>query len=184
MKKIIAILLCIGMFMVAASGCGGNNKKEVATGDEAASLKASDYDNNFKGLCTYMSALGYINPLEDNKGLTYTVMNAELIGADHGMRFKAKHTDNTIIELYEYDLEALASTPDEAATEVINSVKKDGTFVNLVGETVKNVYLSKNGKYLMIYTDSSIKSDSKDTDSNVEKRAEVVKNFEEFHAND
>lgn len=184
MKRIIAILLCVGMLAFAAAGCGTNQKPTVATGDEAASLKASDYKNNFTGLCNYLSALGYINPLEDNKGVTYTVMKSEIIGASEGRRFTAQHTEKTTIEIYEFDLAALQSTPDEAATKVIDSVKKDGTFTNLIGETVKNVYLSKNGRFLMIYNDTTITDNSKDSDKNVENRAEVIEKFENFHAND
>ena len=172
------------MLLFTAAGCGGNQQKVVATGDEAESLKASDYKNNFDGLCNYLSAHGYINPLEDNKNLTYSVMKADIIGATKGRRFNAMHLEKptATIELYEFDLDALKSTPDEAATKVIDSVKKDGTFVNLIGETVENVYLSKNGRFLMIYTDTDITSESKDSDTNVEKRAEVIEKFENFHA--
>lgn len=183
MKRIIALLLCIGMFAAVAAGCGGTGKQEVATGDEAASLNAGDYKDTYDGLCTYLSALGYINPLEDNKGVTYTVMNSELIGAKQGRRFVAKHTKDTSIEIYEYDLDGLKASPDEAAETVRASVAKNGTFVNLIGETVKNVYLSDNGKYLMIYNDTTIKDDTKEDEDNVKARAEVIAKFKAFHAN-
>ncbi len=173
MKRIIALLLCVGIFVVAAAGCTGKStKKAVATGDEAISTNAADYENNFKGLCTYLSALGYINPKEKNKGITYSVMDAEIIGASEGRRFVAQHTKNTVIEIYEYDLQALQSTPDEAATDVRASVQKDNTFVNLVGETVKDAYLSDNGRFLMIYS------------GNDDSKEEVINNFKSFHAND
>ena len=178
MKKIIALLLCIGLFAAVAVGCGGQ-KQAVATGDEAKSLKASDYKDNFDGLCTYLSAWGYINPLADNKGVTYTVMNADIIGAKQGRRFTANadKIKDTVIEIYEYDLSKL----NDSAKEVRSSVEKDGTFVNLVGETVKNVYLSNNGKYMMIYTDHTIKDDTKETDDNYKMREEVVGKFKTFH---
>ncbi len=178
MKKIIALLLCIGIFAVAASGCGGSSSKDpVATSDEAGSLEASDYDNDFEGLCNYLSAYGYINPLKENEGVTYTITRAEIIGASKGRRFETKKIKDTpikdaTIELYEYDLEALSSTPDEAAEKTISSVKQDGTFENLLGETVKDVYLSKNGRFLMIYNG---KDDGKD---------ELVERFQNFHADD
>ena len=180
MKRIIALLLCIGLFASVAAGCGGSGKQPTATGDEAVSKKATDYKNDFSGLCTYLSALGYINPLEDNKGITYTVMSADIIGAKQGRRFTATHRKDTTIEIYEFDLKKLASTPDEAATTVLASVKKDGTFKNLVGETVKNVYLSNKERYMMIYTDTSINGDTKKTDKNYQAREEVVKNFKNF----
>lgn len=177
MKKIIALLLCIGVFAAVAAGCGGNSKTETATGDEAVSKNASDYKDNFEGLCTYLSAFGYINPLEDNKGVTYTVMKAEIIGAKQGRRFVAKKTKDTTIEIYEYDLSKL----NNDAKTVIESVKKDGTFVNLVGETVKNVYLSNNGKYMMIYTDTTINENTKEDEDNYKTRAEVIEKFKTFH---
>ena len=173
MKRLIALILCVGLLAVTAAGCGGSQKKKVATGDEAVSTDAASYDNNFKGLCTYFSALGYINPLEDNKGVTYSVMSADIIGAKEGRRFVGQgDLKNTVIELYEYDLAALQSTPDEAATEVRASVQKDNTFVNLVGKTVEDAYLSDNGRFLMII---SGKNDHKE---------EVIKNFKSFHANE
>lgn len=179
MKRILALLLCAGILVFAAAGCGGTQKSVTATGDEAKSLKASDYDDDFKGLCNYFSALGYINPKSENKDVTYSEMKAELIGAKKGSgrRFEAKHTKDTVIELYEYDLKNLNATADE----VRGSVDKDGTFVNLIGETVKNCYLSNNKKYLMIYTDNTIDDDTKETDKNFKAREEVVKNFKAFH---
>ena len=179
MKKILELLLCVGMFLFAAAGCGGSQKSVTATGDEAKSLSASAYDDDFKGLCNYLSALGYISPKSENKDVTYSEMKAELIGAKKGSgrRFQAVHTKDTVIELYEYDLKDLNQTADEVRA----SVEKDGTFVNLIGETVKNVYLSNNKKYLMIYTDNTIDDDTKDTDSNYKSREEVVKKFKEFH---
>ena len=177
MKRIIALLLCIGMFAAVAAGCGGTTKEETATGDEAKSLKASDYKDDFNGLCTYLSAYGYINPLEDNKGVTYTVMKAEIIGAKQGRRFTAKKSKDTTIEIYEYDLKKL----DDTAKDVIESVKNDGTFINLVGETVDDVYMSNNGKYLMIYNDTTINADTKEDDDNYKTRADIVKKFKAFH---
>ena len=177
MKRIIALLLCVGMFAAVAAGCGGNTKQETATGDEAVSKNASDYKDNFEGLCTYLSAFGYINPLEDNKGITYTVMNAEIIGAKQGRRFTAKKTKDTTIEIYEYDLAKLNDT----AKTVINSVKNDGTFLNLVDETVDDVYMSNNGKYMMIYNDTTITNDTKEEEDNYKMRAEIVEKFKTFH---
>ena len=185
MKRILAFILCAGRFAAVAAGCGGTQKSAVATEDEAYkstyTLKknVNDYDDTLKGLCQYFGALGYINPIDKNQDITYSDMKGELIGAvkNTGKRFQAKHTKDTVIELYEYDLKHLNSTADE----VMASVKKDGTFVNLIGETVKNVYLSDNGKYLMIYTDNTIGSDTKETDANYKAREEVVKKFKAFH---
>ena len=185
MKRIIALLLCLGMLAFAASGCGGSQKSTTATGDEARSLNASDYENNLGGLCNYLSALGYINANSKNEGVTYSRMRGTIIGASldsadsdySGKRFTAKKTGDTVIELYEFDLNKLNDT----AKSVIDSVKNDGTFENAMGETVEDVYLSENGKFLMIYSDKS--SDKKNED-HIETKNKVIKAFKEFHAND
>ncbi len=185
MKRLLAFILCAGMFAAVAAGCGGTQKSAVATEDEAYkstyTLKknVNDYDDTLKGLCQYFGALGYINPIDKNQDVTYSDMKGELIGAvkNTGKRFQAQHTKDTVIELYEYDLKNLNSTADE----VRGSVEKDGTFVNLIGETVENCYLSNNKKYLMIYTDNTIDGDTKETDKNYTAREEVVKNFNSFH---
>ena len=135
MKRILAFILCAGIFAAVAAGCGGTQKSAVATEDEAYkstyTLKknVNDYDDTLKGLCQYFGALGYINPIDKNQDITYSDMKGELIGAvkNTGKRFQAKHTEDTVIELYEYDLKNLNATADE----VRSSVEKDGTFVNL-----------------------------------------------------
>lgn len=171
------------MFAAVAVGCA-QQQQEVATGDEAKSQNMADYEDTFTGLCNYLSAWGYINPLEDNKGLTFTVMKSDIIGAKQGRRFTLKHTENktATAEIYEYDIEGLKASPDEAATTVLDSVKKNGTFTNLIGEEVKNVYMSDNGKYMLIYNDDSIKDDTKEDDKNYVARTEMVEKFKKFHA--
>lgn len=174
MKKIIALLLCLGMFAAVCAGCGG--PQITATGDEATNKSADAYKDTYDDLLNYLSAWGYINPLEKNKGVTYTEMRADLIGAKQGRRFNAQHTKNATIELYEFDLTKSNATADE----VLSSVKADGSFKNLFGDKVDSVYLSSNGKYLMVYNDTSIKDDTKDTDENYTKRQEVIDKFKEF----
>lgn len=175
MKRIIALLLCVGIFAVAAAGCAGG-AQTTATGDEAASTELSAYQNTYEGLLNYLSAWGYINPLEKNENITYNEMRANLIGAKEGRRFIAQHTKDTNIEIYEYDLTNLDATADE----VRGSVAETGTFTNLLDETVKNVYLSAKGKYMMIYTDKTINDDTKETDENYQKRQEVIDKFMAF----
>ena len=176
MKRIIALILCLGIFAAAAAGCGGSSKEPVATGDEAKNTDVSAYKNTYDDLLNYLSAWGYINPLKDNEGITYSNMTAELIGAKQGRRFTAMHTKNTTIEIYEYDLNKLDATADE----VRSSVEKNNTFQNLFDEKVENVYLTKMGRYMMIYNDTSINDDTKDTDDNYKSRQEVIEKFMAF----
>ena len=176
MKRIIAFLLCVGMFITVAAGCGGSGAQKTATGDEAKNTALSAYKNTYEDLLTYLSAWGYINPLEANKNITYTEMHADLIGAKQGRRFTAQHTKDTSIEIYEYDLTALNATADE----VRGSVTENGTFQNLFDETVENVYLSNQKRYLMIYTDKTINKDTKETDDNYKARQAVIEKFTAF----
>ena len=87
MKRILAFILCAGIFAAVAAGCGGTQKSAVATEDEAYkstyTLKknVNDYDDTLKGLCQYFGALGYINPIDKNQDITYSDMKGELIGA-------------------------------------------------------------------------------------------------------
>ena len=176
MKRLIALFLCLGVLVMTASGCFGAGPQKEATGDEAANKSVSAYKNTYTDMLNYLAAWGYINPREKNKDITYTEMQADLIGAKQGRRFTAEHTKDTVIELYEYDLKALNATADE----VRSAVEKNGTFQNLFDETVENVYLSKNKRYMMIYNDKTINKDTKETDDNYKARQEVVEKFTEF----
>lgn len=179
MKRLLALLLCAGMIMVFATGCFGmgTNPDDKETGDEASSLNANDYKNNFEGLCNYFAAYGYINP---QKPSSYTEMDASLIGAETGKKFVAqkiadKDVKNITIELYEFNTDKLPATADE----VIKSVKSGGTFSILELPEVK-AYLSDNGKFLMIYSDKGL--DETKTDSeNYQNREEVLEKFRAFH---
>ena len=68
------------MLAFAASGCGGSQKSTTATGDEARSLNASDYENNLGGLCTYLSPLGYLHAHSQSAGVSYSSMRGTITG--------------------------------------------------------------------------------------------------------
>ena len=59
-------------------------------------------------------------------------------------------------------------------------IKTDGSFKNLFGDKVDSVYLSANGKYMMVYSDKTINDDTKETDENYTKRQEVIDKFMDF----
>ena len=157
MKKLCAAILAAVMFAAVASGCfGAGQKAAVATGDEAASQNASDYENNFEGLCNYLASFGYINPVDENADVTFTVMDASLIGAAKGRRFTEQTMKKANIEIYEY-----SDTKNATADEVLKSVKD-------------------NGKYLMVYKDQTIDESKTDAD-NYKLREEIIEKFKEFH---
>lgn len=181
MKRVFAALLCAGLIMIFASGCFGGqqtaNPEDIATGDEARSLEAADYNNDFEGLCNYFAAHGYINPKDSTKA---TEMDASLIGAEIGKKFTAvkindKDVKNITIELYEFNTEKKKSTADE----VIASVKSKGAFSILELPEVK-AFLSDNGKFMMIYTDKGLDESKTDSD-NYKWREEVLEKFKAFH---
>ena len=78
-------------------------------------------------------------------------MEASFIGAKDGVKYTCSYegSNNITVEVYEYDTSSLNDT----AKEIIDSVKKDGTF-ELMGMTAEAT-LSDGGKYLMIYKDSA-----------------------------
>lgn len=176
MKKLFAAILAAAMFSVMAAGCMGMGQKApVATGDEAASQNAADYENNFEGLCNYLAAFGYINPVSDNADLTYTIMDASLIGADRGRKFTEQSKKKATIEIYEY-----SDTKNETADEVLKSVKDKGTFTILELPEVKAM-MSDNGKYLMIYNDSTLDENNKESEQ-YKLREDITEKFKEFHS--
>ena len=102
-------------------------------------------------------------------------MDASLIVAKEGRKYTKK---NIKIELYVYDTNNLNDT----ANQIIESVKNNGEFVILDLPAVK-AYLSDNGKYLMIYSDDSIKKDNPNTEAaNYKAREEVIEKFKSFYA--
>ena len=189
MKKFLAAILCAGLIAVTTAGCGytdalaGNSsttqETTVATADEAdAEVKADSYKDNLNGLCEYFGAKGYIST-KDGKvdESVMTEMDASLIGAKEGKKFSTTYGGNSItIELYEYDTKNLS----DKANEIISSVEKNGTFTILELPAVK-AYMSDSGKYLMIYTDTSIKDAEPDTTAdNYKHREEVINDFKSF----
>lgn len=192
MKRFIAAILCVGLIAAVSAGCGykdalsKDNKTTQAT-EATGSLATVDetenknYSDNLEGLSNYFADKGYITT-KDGKidESTVTVMDASLIGAKEGKKYATGYGGKAItIELYEYDVTNLNKINDTAKT-VIESVKNTGEFTILDLPSVK-AYLSNNGRYIMIYTDSSIDDANPDKESdNYKHREEVIKNFKSF----
>ena len=198
MKKLLAAILSLCFAAIFLAGCGFSDaldsRKSTTDATEASSqaeeiqssVKDTDFDDSFDGLCDYFTAKGYNvenagKPVEDTN---VTIMDASLIGAEKGKKFATTYNGKQIyVELYYYDAENLSDT----AKEIIDSVKTDGTFRILPdnnGEKLPAVtaYLSDNGKYLMIYSDASIDVEKPDTNSvNYTHREQVIEDFKAFH---
>ena len=175
MKKIIAALAAAIMISVVTTGCFGMGQKAaVATGDEAQSQEASDYENDFEGLCNYLASFGYINPLKDNVDSTYVVMDYALVGAAHGRRYTEQTKKKATIEIYDY-----TDVKSATADEILAGVKDKGTFTVLGLPEVKAI-LSNNGKFMMVYNDKSIDENNKEQEE-YKLREEIVEKFKTFH---
>lgn len=186
MKKFFTAVLCAGLIAVTASGCGYSDalldsKSSVTQPSEANSnpatedeVKSSDYKNDLNGLVDYFVAKEYI---KDDKN-TVTEMDAASIGAEKGKKFaNTFEAKNITIELYEYNQDKL----NETAENILESVKKDGTF-SIYSLPDVPAYISDNGKFLMIYTDASIDNKNADkTSPNFQHREEVIEDFKAFN---
>ncbi len=185
MKRFFAAILCAGLIAATTAGCGYKDALDTQTSDtqteqtgEQASaepeVKASDFNNDLEGLCNYFENLGYISK-DENK---VTKMDSSLIGAEKGNKYINTYNGKQItIELYEYKENNL----NDAAKQIIKSVKENGTFT-ILDLTPVSAYISDNGKYLMIYKDDSIDDSNPDTESSAyTHREEVIKNFKQFY---
>ena len=176
MKKIITAAIALTMIAALFAGCSdGLAEKNTATTnpttatEEATEAKtAADYSDTYEGLRDYMQDKGYIK-IEDKES-NVTEMQADLIGAEKGYRY----TMNTIkVELYAFNLKKNNKTRNG----IIASVKNGGKFT-LYSKDV-TAYLSDNGKYLMIYTDTAIGTN--DTSSDAYKlQQKAIKDFKSF----
>ena len=176
MKKIIAVI-CGAVTAVSLAGCMQSGPKLEKISTESApdpdTVKASDYANNLEGLEKYLTALNYI-PKESSA----TEMMSNVIGAKSGDRYQFIVDKATVIvELYEYDTDALG----EEGKRVLDEVKSNGEFyvfdksVHLDENVAYKAELSDNGKYLLIYNDAS-------TDiSNVQRKADFTQKVKDFY---
>lgn len=193
MKRFIAAILCVGLIAAISAGCAykdalskdntATTHATEATGSAAtpSEVEEKNFEDNLNGLSNYFANKGYITT-KDGKidESTVTVMDASLIGAKEGKKYATAYGGKAVtIELYEYDVSNVNNLNDTAKA-VIESVKNNGEFTILDLPSVK-AYLSNNGRYIMIYTDSSIDDAKPDKESdNYKHREEVIKNFKSF----
>jgi len=171
MKKIIILALAIVMAgTMAACGMGDVGgatssapAQSVASVPTVSKVDAQGMDDTLAGLEKYLAANSAISG-------DATEMDATFIGAKSGAKYQGDFNGkNTVtVELYEYDTKSL----NEKAQTVLNDVKSKGTFT-IMSQTVPAV-ISDNGKYLMIYKDTS------SADQNKAHQADVTKMFKEF----
>lgn len=150
MKRLVAILLSI-LVVVSLSACtmgtdgtklnGGTDATEAT---QAPQADIDKYAKDFDGMQEYLKELDLISDKKGDK----TIMQAELIGAKQGVRYKIDTTN--FVEFYEFDITA---TPDEAEN-VLNAFNNGESYKVLGIEDVNGV-VSNSGKYVMLYPATS-----------------------------
>ena len=179
MKRVISALIAVLMLAMCFAGCTDvmnmqnttsateATEKETTAKDTATADTANKgYEDSFKGLVEYFKDKGYITIAEKDSNVTK--MDAALIGAKEGNRYKMTYNNAEIlIELYYYE---------NTDNQFVKSVKENGTFQ--IGELDPvTAYIAEDGKYLMIYTDRSNPAEDSD---NAKRQTEVIEAFKAF----
>ena len=152
MKRLVAILMTV-LIIVSLAGCtiGTDGTKLNADGTasteatEAPKVDIAKYGDDFNGMQKYLKELKLISKKDGDK----TVMQADLIGAKQGVRYKVPDAQD-FVEFYEFEFVA---TPDEAVN-VLEAFENDKTYKVLGFEDVKGK-VSGSGKYVMLYSATS-----------------------------
>lgn len=161
-KKIVWMLAGV-LLLMGLSACGGVGQSFPALElpeDGQIQMNKMGRPDTLEGLCEYLAdGLAFAgDPVE---------MSYKEIGAIAGVRYRFTYNGSTVqVELYEFDLENL----DEKGKACLDSVKETGKFTVLDNE----VPAVLNGKYLMIYTDTSKK------DENTAQKERVEQLFADF----
>lgn len=161
-KKIVWMLAGV-LLLMGLSACGGVGQSLPALElpeDGQIQMNKMGRPDTLEGLCEYLAdGLAFAgDPVE---------MSYKEIGAIAGVRYRFTYNGSTVqVELYEFDLENL----DEKGKACLDSVKETGKFTVLDNE----VPAILNGKYLMIYTDTSKK------DENTAQKERVEQLFADF----
>lgn len=152
MKKLVSIFMIAAMAVSVAMFTGCNYAVEDTSSDTSAvssdSTENTDStDSGFNDFVKYMEDGGFIK----GKGESLT---ASVIGAEYGERYTISSGGSKFyVELYEYK-----DTESELASKILNEAKSKGTFT-LYSDDIPTdstaAAVSADGKYLMLYTDSS-----------------------------
>lgn len=172
MKRIIALLAACLISISVFAGCGGASPNTISHTENSK----VDYSKEFEQIENYLVKKKCITKdmvknfndttLPKTKGVDYKY-GYEYIGAISGKKYI---NNGVVVELYEFK--------EGENNKTIESVKKNGTFT-LYDSEIK-AYLTDDEKFMLIYTDKSIKDD--DTDSEAYKTMQkTVKAFEEYN---
>ena len=173
-KKLLVVLLAV-LLCVSATACANNSAQSAVATLETSSAASegetventdkdpADYDDDIQGLCKY---------LEDCKAATgeKVQMSYDVIGAENGYKYVYRYADSAVqLEVYEFPAEL-----SETAQELQDAVRANGSF-KVLDNTVPG-YLSSDGRFLLIYTDSKAEKE----DANKTHKEHVLKCFNTF----
>lgn len=151
MKRLVAILLMI-LLVVSLAGCSFgtdgtkiNGSASSTDATEAPEVDIANYNKDFDGLQEYLKELELISQKDSDK----TVMQADIIGATQGVRYKVADASE-YVEFYEFDITA---TPDEA--ESVLSAFSNGDDYKVLGFEKVNGEVSSSDKFVMLYSGTS-----------------------------
>lgn len=172
MKKKILLAAMAVFMMLAMTGCVSRNTQskpsadlELPSGESSAVVELvdeSDCEDTLDGLCKYLEG-NYAVAGEKEQ------MSFDVIGADDGYKYSFNFGGSVVqVEVYEFDLEKLNDT----GREMLDSIEKNGSMTVIENEVP--AIISNNGKYVMVYTDSSDSEKSQEQQAKVE---ELFKNF-------
>lgn len=177
MKKIISLIMVCTLSAVILAGCndssgantgntGSADLTATNSGTDVQSVSASDYEKTFEGFVKYMDDSGFVKG--DGADLT-----ASAIGAAKGKRYIISGTYKYSIELYEYEDQS-----SELAQKTITNARTDHSFhlMDSTESATVNTYalVTEDGKFLMLFTDSSSNDEPSD------KKAAAAKAVENF----
>lgn len=160
MKKLISMIAAAAVCACIFAGCAGDENTGTGSvsdtdtsvsGETLAadgSVSPDGYEKTFDGFVKYMTDSGYVSGDGDE-------LTAAAIGADKGRRYKmsstvSKHT----VELYEF-----TDQTSDAAKKTIANARTDHSFHLFESTETQTKYtyaaVSADGRFLMLYTDSS-----------------------------
>ena len=159
MKKtfLLTALIAVIAALTLLTGCNAMiNDTSADTIDVSSDVSESSgsSDKGFEKFVKYMEDGGYIKGKSEK-------LSAAVIGAEYGDRYTiSSGTSKIYVELYEYK-----DTESDIARSILGAAKEKGTFAlyNEIQTDKTAAAVSADGKYLMLYTDSSTSGNSVQT---------------------
>lgn len=164
MKKRFAVVALILMLVLVVTGCARPQQAEIPAENVVSAEKLKEE----AGLD------GMAKKLYDQESIASSgvITDAEVIGAQKGYRFTDSANSDVTIEVYEFNLEKLSET-GKATVDSVNDKEKG--YFTIFGQEVP-AQMSKNGKYMLVYTDPKLQGDNTD-EARQERKDAVLKVF-------